>query len=145
MQLGADADNDADDDADDTADETADHGADLDSEVDASRRELLETLRSLNDSSQRVHQALNDAAAAFIVVRDHLLKGGRASDFVGLLQPATLRQELSASLTELEQKRHRSQKLLFRLLCAEGMSMSDIGRNWGLSRQLVSRLVNEAD
>ena len=48
-------------------------------------------------------------------------------------------------MTELERTRHDAQRLLFQLLHSEGQTMADIGRTWGISRQLVSRLVNEPD
>jgi DNA-directed RNA polymerase specialized sigma subunit len=112
-------------------------------ELAALRRELLAELKVLNGRAQQVHQALDDAAGAYAVVRDHIRKKGMASDFVGLLEPSALRASLSTSLNEFEHERHRTQQLMFRLLVAEGMSMSEIGRGWGISRQLVSRIVNE--
>jgi hypothetical protein len=111
----------------------------------ALRRDLLAELKHLRGEADRVHQALDDAAEAYGVVRDHIRKKGTASDFVGLIDPAGLRSELSTSLNDFEHQRHRTQRVLFRLLVAEGMSMSDIGRGWGISRQLVSRIVNETD
>jgi hypothetical protein len=111
----------------------------------ALRRDLLAELKQLRGNADRVHQALDAAAAAYGVVRDHIRKKGMASDFVGLLDPASLRSEMSASLNDFEHQRHRTQRVLFRLLVAEGMSMSDVARGWGISRQLVSRIVNEAD
>jgi DNA-directed RNA polymerase specialized sigma subunit len=111
----------------------------------ALRRDLLAELKHLRIKADEVHRALDDAAAAYLVVRDHIRKKGMASEFVGLLDPASLRSRLSDSLSDLEHERHLTQRVLFRLLVAEGMSMSDIARGWGISRQLVSRIVNEPD
>jgi DNA-directed RNA polymerase specialized sigma subunit len=62
-----------------------------------------------------------------------------------VLEPHSLRASLSDSLAVLERTRHDAQRLLFQLLHQEGQTMADIGRMWGISRQLVSRLVNEPD
>ena len=45
----------------------------------------------------------------------------------------------------LERSRHDAERLLFQLLHSEGQTLADIGRTFGISRQLVSRLVNEPD
>jgi hypothetical protein len=116
-----------------------------DLDADAIRTEYLEILDALGDAADAVRSALDGAEGALTTVRDHLREGGRASDFVNALQPRELRSALSRSLDDLERTRHRMQRLLFRLLWVEGMSMSDIGRGWGVSRQLVSRLINEPD
>ena len=56
-----------------------------------------------------------------------------------------MRASLSDALADLERGRHETQRLLFQLLQAEGQTLADIGRTYGISRQLVSRLVNEPD
>ena len=107
------------------------------------RGEYLASLEVLGAASRNVHQALDQAAAAFAIVRDHIREGGNVTDFAEVIDPKSMRASLSNVLDTLEQSRHQSQRLLFHLLLAEGMSMSEIGRMWGISRQLVSRLVNE--
>jgi hypothetical protein len=120
--------------------------ATTDEEVARLRKAYLEeVLPALNDASERVHQALDDAARALMVVRDHLLAGGQVSDFESFIDPKPLRASLSASLGDLEHVRHLGQRTLFRLLQAEGKSISDIARMWGISRQLASRILHEAD
>jgi hypothetical protein len=107
------------------------------------RREYLAALEHLGEKSRQVHETLDTSAASLSVVRDHLRAEGDASDFMAVLQPAAMRAALSTALDDFERARHRSQKLLFRLLIAEGMTASEIARAWGISRQLVSRMVNE--
>jgi hypothetical protein len=120
--------------------------ASTDEEIARLRKAYLEeVLPALNDASQRVHAALDDAARALMVVRDHLLDGGRVSDFESFIDPKPLRAGLSASLGDLERQRHIGQRTLFRLLQAEGVSISDIARMWGISRQLASRILHESD
>ena len=108
------------------------------------RSEYLAALGALHAATQLVHQALDDAAAALVIVRDHIEHEGMVSDLDEYISPTQLRESLSTSINDLERVRHHAQRLLFRLLHAEGMTMSDIGRTWGVSRQLVSRFINEA-
>jgi hypothetical protein len=109
------------------------------------RARYLVSLDVLADASDRVTEALRGAEAARGVVRQHLAQGGTASDVEKFLEPEPLRASLSDAITELERARHETQRLLFRLLHSEGRTMTDIGRTWGISRQLVSRLINEPD
>jgi hypothetical protein len=106
---------------------------------------LAVALPALADVAQRVHDALDEAARALTVVRDHLQAGGRVSDFETLIDPIPLRSGLSSALSDFEHRRHEAQRALFRIMQAEGQSISDIARMWGISRQLVSRIVHEAD
>ncbi|MFI5046033.1 MAG: MarR family transcriptional regulator [Acidimicrobiia bacterium] len=114
-------------------------------EVSELRADYLVALERMGNAAQQVHDALDAAAAGLSVVRDQLQADGRASDLVNTIDPKPLRIALSGALTELERSRHAAQKLLFRILFAEGTNMSDIARYWGISRQLVSRLINEPD
>ena len=109
------------------------------------RQHYLEHLDTLEQTYRDLHEALDNAAGAVKVVGAHLRRGGRARDFAGLIDPAPLRRSMADAMTTFERNRHQGQKHFFRLLIAEGMTMADIARAWGISRQLVSRLVNEPD
>jgi DNA-directed RNA polymerase specialized sigma24 family protein len=109
------------------------------------RARYLASLDVLEDVANRATDALGQAAQARGVVRDHIAQGGTVSEIENLLEPEPLRASLSHALTELERARHEAQRLVFRLLYAEGRTMTDIGRTWGISRQLVSRLINEPE
>jgi hypothetical protein len=114
-------------------------------ELEALRGQYLAALDLVDIAHDHVRHALDDAAAALTIVRGHVEDGGLVSDFAGLIDPKSLRGSLSRSLAELERSRHNAQRLLFRILQAEGKRKSDIARIWGISRQLVSRMVNEPD
>jgi DNA-directed RNA polymerase specialized sigma subunit len=105
--------------------------------------EYLAALERLGIASQQLRDALTDSHASLLVVREQAEAQGRISDLVAMIDPKPLRVSLASALTELERARHASQKVLFRILFVEGTSMSDIARHWGISRQLVSRLINE--
>ena len=101
-------------------------------------------MEAVAEASDRMIDALRDAQLARGIVREHMARGGRLSDLEHIIDPGILRASVSNGIVELERTRHEAQRLLFQLLQAEGQSMTDIGRVWGISRQLVSRLVNEA-
>jgi hypothetical protein len=109
------------------------------------RARYLASLDVLADASDRVTDALDRGEDARRVVRAHMAQGGTVSDLEKVLEPEPLRASLSLAITELERSRHETQRLLFRLLHSEGQTMTDIGRTWGISRQLVSRLINEPE
>ena len=109
------------------------------------RTAYLAALERLLEASQELRDALTDGASALMVVRERAENEERVSDLFSLIDPRPLRTSLTGALTELERSRHASQKLLFRILFTEGTNMSDIARHWGISRQLVSRLINESD
>ena len=112
-------------------------------DADAYRKQLLEHLPTLNAAAEHVVASITNARQAYEAVRELLLSGTELHVLVDELQPGELRGDLSDSLAQLEHARHNTQCVLFRLLQAEGMSITDIARAWGISRQLVSRLINE--
>ncbi len=109
------------------------------------RARYLASLDVLAAASDRVTDALGRGEDARRVARGHMAQGGTVSELEKVLEPEPLRSSLSLAITELERSRHETQRLLFRLLHAEGQTMTEIGRTWGISRQLVSRLINEPD
>jgi hypothetical protein len=54
------------------------------------------------------------------------------------------KREVTEVLEDLEYARHRVRVSLFLLAEEEGMSASEVGRQLGVSRQLASRLAQEA-
>lgn len=114
-------------------------------DVDELRRRYLQTLDTLQAKGIQVRDALDEASAVLDFVREHVERGGEISDFAGTVDPKSLRASLSSSLDDLERARHRSQRVLFQILEAEGRSKSDIARVFGISRQLVSRMLHEPD
>jgi len=104
----------------------------------------LASLDLLETASQELKQHLDEATAARSVVRRHLQEGGDAGAFAQVIEPG-LRSTLSIALDNFERARHNAQRHLFQMMHAEGFSMSAIGEIWGISRQLVSRLINESD
>jgi transposase-like protein len=57
---------------------------------------------------------------------------------------AHARAATSEIIRDVQAARHRAQQAQFKLAAAEGSTMAEIARAWGVSRQLVSRMVKEA-
>jgi DNA invertase Pin-like site-specific DNA recombinase len=109
------------------------------------RARYLVAMEKVVEASDRLIDALRDTQQARGIVREHMAEGGRLSDLERIIEPGALRAAVSNGIAELERTRHQAQRLLFRLLQAEGQSMTNIARTWGISRQLVSRLINEPE
>jgi hypothetical protein len=115
------------------------------SDIDDLRTRYLAAIDAVQDAAGRTITALQDAQTAREVAREVVLQGRPISALEDVIHPQPMRAALSDALAELERTRHDAQRLLFQLLQAEGQTLADIGRMWGISRQLVSRLVNEPD
>jgi hypothetical protein len=109
------------------------------------RARYLEAVDAVEVASDRTIAVLVAAQEARAVARANAVAGRPMTDLENIIEPHALRASVSRALTELERTRHDAQRLLFQLLHSEGQTMADIGRTWGISRQLVSRLVNESD
>ena len=114
-------------------------------------------LRNVADSTQVVEAAaaverFRDAGAALRAeLRDtdtfwrrlqrHLERGGSMGDLDRVGDVAERRAELSERLRLFEEARHEAHHQLFLLAAEEGTTAAEIGRTWGISRQLVSRVL----
>jgi len=73
-----------------------------------------------------------------------LLESGRSMHEIALMiNAADKRSVTSGLIREVQGARHRSHQAAFKLAVAEGSTMAEIAREWGVSRQLVSRMVKE--
>ena len=115
------------------------------SDPDRLRARYLDALEAVQDAGDRTITALVAARDARDIARDHVKHGRPMAELENVMEPQALRASLGDALAQLERTRHEMQRLLFRLMHAEGMTLADIGRTYGISRQLVSRLVNEPD
>ncbi len=113
--------------------------------LDHLRVRYVAALVDVQGAGDRTIDALIAARDARQIARDHAERGRPMIELAQVIEPQSLRASLGDSLAELERTRHDAQRLLFQLMHAEGLTLADIGRAYGISRQLVSRLVNEPD
>jgi len=114
-------------------------------EVGMLRERYARALDGVGDASERTIAVLQETRAARDVARELVESGRPLGDLERVIEPQGLRASLAEALADLERTRHHAQRLLFQLLQSEGQTLADIGRLFGISRQLVSRLVNEPD
>jgi hypothetical protein len=104
--------------------------------------DALDVVQREGDRTMEVLVAVRDARQ---LTRDHVERGRPLIELENVIKPQSMRASLVNALADFERARHDAQRLLFQLLHAEGNTLADIGRAYGISRQLVSRLVNERD
>jgi DNA-directed RNA polymerase specialized sigma subunit len=113
--------------------------------TDQLRASYVSAIDDAQAASDRTMQALADARNAREVARDIVLSGQPLADLGDAVEMRETRASLADELADLERARHEAQRLLFRLLQIEGRTLAEIARMYGISRQLVSRLVNEPE
>ena len=117
----------------------------MSTEVSELRRRYVDALSEVEQASERTVVALDEIRRGWNVARQLIATGRPLVELEQVLDPSPLRARLGEALATLERTRHDSQRLLFQLLHAEGQTLAEIGRTYGISRQLVSRLVNEPE
>ena len=106
---------------------------------EALRDQAVRDLDEFIESAIETRKSLRTFQAALEKNRRHLARGGRASEMSTLFDLPSLRASLTDWLTEIERTRAAARVSLWRLLLAEGMTIAEVGRICGVSRQLVSR------
>ena len=115
------------------------------SDIDDLRRRYLDALDAVQREGDRTMEVLVAVRAARQLTREHVERGRPMIELENVIDPQSLRASLGEVLADFERARHDAQRLLFQLMHAEGNTLADIGRSFGISRQLVSRLVHEPD
>jgi DNA-directed RNA polymerase specialized sigma24 family protein len=112
-------------------------------ELNALRHTADATLDDLLAASTALRRELLGWERALKRMLRHLQRGRETGDVHKLMSIAEHRLTLQRALERFETKRHVSRRAIFVLAAAEGRSLADIARDWGVSRQLVSRIIHE--
>jgi hypothetical protein len=108
----------------------------MEKEAIGTMQELLDAMviarDELRKSEQRTRRLLNQ------VDRGHSLASAAVAS-----EPADLRRSFDDAMDGVTTLRHRARSLIFALAVEEGCSIGEVGRTWGISRQLASRYVRE--
>jgi hypothetical protein len=112
-------------------------------QMNALRDDAVRTLAEMEDAIVRTRNQLKTMETLMRRVRK-MLEGGRSAvEVAQLANAASARAATSQIIREVQGARHRAQQAQFKLAAAEGSTMAEIARRWGVSRQLVSRMVKE--
>jgi hypothetical protein len=113
--------------------------------IDSLRAAAVSDLDLLLESAAALRAELRGFETALRKVRRHLARGGPAADLHKVLDIVTARETLTSAAGVFQTIRHTSRISIFRVQAAEGMSVGAIARDWGLSRQLVSRMLKHRE
>jgi hypothetical protein len=107
------------------------------------RREYLEFLDVQYQAYIDLRDSVDAAADVFRVLRAQVEQEANIRDLGAFIDPKPLRAALIAGFEEFERTRRTGQRMLFRLLLAEGATVDDISRAWNLPRDVVQRVVDD--
>ena len=111
----------------------------------ASERErALAGLRRFQAEAASLRQALGGYERALERTCRQVEGGAPLHEVLKKIGVGELRADPVARLTRFETARHRMRVACFRMSLADGLSIGEIARLWGISRQLASRLLKEA-
>jgi len=113
------------------------------SQLQVLRQDAVRTLREMEDAIVRTRDQLKTMEMLMRRVRKMMETSRSATEVAQVVNAASARAATSEIIREVQAARHRAQQAQFKLAAAEGASMAQIARAWGVSRQLVSRMVKE--
>jgi transposase-like protein len=96
-----------------------------------------EALADLRESIRHTETTMRRALRNYRSERDIRLT-------LASFQPADVRELMNDSLESLERARHAARIAMFALALERGMSIAELARTWGFSRQLANRYAQEA-
>src|ERR1700730_2855150 len=99
--------------------------------------QVIDAMQNLRQLLERREQALRDALSVPQPVADYaaVLKDGNITED---------REDLNEALFLLDKARRESRIASFRSALDHGVSINELGRIWGFSRQMASRYAKEA-
>jgi hypothetical protein len=105
------------------------------------RRKVQSALADLDQTMKRTQQVLADAGSTYGTLRARVAeKVPVAEAFSDMAMPWS---DIARQLDELERARHRVRTAVFALGLSEGMTIAELGRLYGFSRQLAARIARE--
>jgi DNA-directed RNA polymerase specialized sigma24 family protein len=107
------------------------------------RHDVLLALRELDAAAEESGRLFDRLRSQTQYFREQIEREVNAFDLTFSLSISDHRGAVSGALTRLAKARHQFQRAMFLLAAAEGASLADIARSWGISRQLVSRMTKE--
>ena len=107
-------------------------------------RELLDAYDEVMDSIERLVAMLRSQRTFNRRTRTQLEKGSSVREVFSSIPTGDMRLSLTQAMAEVEAGRHKVRRLVFARGLQEGMSIGELGRLWGFSRQLAARYAKEA-
>jgi DNA-directed RNA polymerase specialized sigma subunit len=108
------------------------------------KQALIDSYDELIRSTEILIEKLRSTLTSNRKTRSQLENGSTIRETFSAIPTGDLRQSLTEALAEVESTRHKVRQLAFARGLAEGMSIGELARMWGISRQLASRYLKEA-
>jgi GTP cyclohydrolase II len=105
---------------------------------------LLDSYDELMESTEHLARMLRSTKAQNRKTRSQLQKGSSIRDVFTTVPTGDLRQSFTQAMAEVESARHKVRRMAFARGLEEGMTIGELGRIWGFSRQLAARYAKEA-
>jgi len=109
-----------------------------------SRDLAADEIEHVLESVRVLRAQLRTNEANYRKLRRLLDRGADMRTILEVIDAGSARQELSDALDELERSRHEVKLIIAAEGLRQGMSIGEIGRAWGVSRQLAARYAKEA-
>jgi len=110
--------------------------------MSAERESLIAALSEVRERLERVNKTLEVSDANTMAIIERLDKGDSLADALGPI-PEQLA-DYVREMKELEVVRHQARTAAFALGLAEGLSIGQIARLFGISRQRAQRFAQES-
>ncbi len=107
------------------------------------RAGALAGLRRFQDEAGCLRDALRGYESALDQVCRRIETGESLHLVMEQMGVSSLRADLVKRLTLFEAARHAMRIACFQMSLSDGLSIADVAELWGISRQLVSRMINE--
>ena len=105
------------------------------------RNALTTALAELQRSMAQTQQVLSEAGSTYGTLRRRVSRGTPVANACSdMAMPWA---QVATQLAELERVRHRVRTAVFALGLSEGMTIGELGRLYGFSRQLAARVARE--
>jgi hypothetical protein len=108
------------------------------------RNAASQEIEELLESAKRLRADLRVKETAYRRTSRLLERGAPLEEVMEASGARSARQELTDAMADFERHRHSTRLSLTAAALAEGMSIGEIGRAWGFSRQLAARYAREA-
>jgi hypothetical protein len=112
--------------------------------IGAEREKLVATLDELDAAIAEAVVVLEATRASKKALRECIVNQQPLADALVSVNTAGNLASEARTLKNLERKRHQSRTAVFAVGLAEGVSIGELGRLYGFSRQLAQRFAKEA-
>jgi hypothetical protein len=107
-------------------------------------QDLLDSYDEVGESIEHLVRMLRSTRTNNRKTRSQFEKGSSVREVFSAIPTGDLRQSLTQALAEVESARHKVRRTAFARGLEEGMSIGELARMWGFSRQLAARYAKEA-